>query len=786
MNKKMKTGNNTNIISFNFSLFFFYIILVMIKINISIPISTSYNNKNEFSFINEQISQEINNVNISQCFTIINDTTLLKNSFFYSNNFYKELCTKLAISLKYKEDIYFPKFFHKCFPLCNSCSSYSSKNTEMNCISCLIGFKLKNGNCYLDKKYNEKKRNNELSIIFNTLNLNEKINSNNIKKKYINGNTYLFNENKNSHKKRRLSDVDELDDTENYIINREVQSSLSDDKTQIEYNFHIELSPYYFLAERCISQGKYFIEDKKCVESCTPQLETYFNYPVIEIKVGPGDSVSVCDCSFRCCKKRINNLSKSLDRGYIDGSYEYFRRPDGFCGCYKGTKYENVKRKNHYLLAQDFVPCYFPIYNNNEIEFYLSGYRKTIIGNRCITPCPIDDENIFYYYNPTNSRCYKCPDNCIECNNIPNNENGYCTRCKEGFNINFKGFCYQLCPFFYGDDNNGSCRNCNINEIYLEGNCIIKQSAPFNYGNSANPSFEDKNTTNLFHKCLEFIGGETYLISKDETICNGITCPEHYYEIADKGLCLSCPNGCDSCFFDNNNILCTSCSDGYLRTGNSCKSEGCPFFTLNNGVKACFDKCPEGFLYLNDGTKSEYECVSDCGEISSENRIFNTLYGLCALECNNDESSIIEEDNLCLEDCIIEYPENSNGNCENCALKSKYNYNGICVVKEENFDEIYFVLSGEQNEKYNKVGSCYIIDEKGDYHPEHIKSREINPSFCPNDCPNNFEKKYDEKGEILCVKCYKTCETCDHTGVAGNHKCTKCKNGYEFSSKIFG
>ena len=156
----MQITNNSIISTFNNVLFFFFIILQLTKLNISLPISTLYNNNNNksFSFINNQISEENLTINISQCFTIINDTTFLKKSFFYTNNIHKELCAKLAISLKYKEDIYFPKYYHKCFPLCNSCSAYSSQNSEMKCISCLNGFKLENGNCYLDKKYNEKKK----------------------------------------------------------------------------------------------------------------------------------------------------------------------------------------------------------------------------------------------------------------------------------------------------------------------------------------------------------------------------------------------------------------------------------------------------------------------------------------------------------------------------------------------------------------------------------------------------------------------------------------------------
>ena len=206
------------------------------------------------------------------------------------------------------------------------------------------GFKLENGNCIINKKYKESKRNNELSILLNTLNLNTELNSNFYSKKYLNGIAYYFKEKENI-KRRKLYKIDDYDDYSNNIINRESQSSLSNDKTKSEYNFHIELSPYYLIAQRCISKGKFFIENDRCVSRCTPQLETYFNYPVVEIKIGPEDRVTVCDCKFRCCTKRLNNLSKSLDRGYIDGSYKYFRRQnDGACLVYTEGSYYTSNR----------------------------------------------------------------------------------------------------------------------------------------------------------------------------------------------------------------------------------------------------------------------------------------------------------------------------------------------------------------------------------------------------------------------------------------------------------
>ena len=780
-------------LSTNILLFFFINILSLIEIHESMPNLALYNSNKSISNINPNSTKDNTNKkdliqiyqinNFSQCFTTINDTTILKTKFFYSNDLQKELCTKLAINLKYKEDIYYPKYLHKCFPLCNSCFSYSKEKFEMKCISCLKGFKLKNGNCYIDKKYKEKKRKNELTILYNTLNLNKKINSNNINKKYINGKAYYFKENKD--KRRKLATIDEKDDFTNSIITREDQSLLSNDKTKIEYNFHIELSPYYTLAEICISKGQFFIENNRCADRCSPQLEAYFDYPLVEIKVGPGDQVTVCDCSFRCCLKRTNNLAKSLDRGYIDGSFLYFRRQDGKCLNFEGSSYDEIGRQNSYLLAQDFVPCFFPIYNDlNEIEFYISGYQKTIVGNNCLTRCPIDNEEQYYYYNSLNSGCYKCPQNCIECNTIPTTENGHCVRCKAGYDILYNGFCYEMCPLNLGEDS-GSCRPCNSNEIYIEGKCLLDKGNSFNYGEDSNPSFQDENNPKIFHKCLEYIGDNTYISFKGKnSLCSSINCFNGYYDTLN-GYCKKCPYGCEVCLLDNSILKCTTCFPGFFVEVNLCEERKCTYYLIVDGVIHCYnEKCPYDYVYIQKEGEDSFECVSSC--IHEGHNYYNTLSKKCIVACSGDDSSLIISENLCLDNCNDNYPENIYGVCENCALNSKYNHNGTCVIKDEYFDEVYFILEGEENEKYGKVGSCYIIDEKGDYHPEHIISRQYNPNLCPNDCPTDFEKKLDENGNIYCLKCYKTCKFCEHTGVVGNHKCTQCKNGYEFSTKLYG
>ena len=105
-----------------------------------------------YSIPSSLIISNINKLDLLKCFDIKNDTTLEKNNYFYSNNITKKHCLQIAISRGYKEDIYFPKYLHRCFPLCNSCSSYSKKISEMYCISCMKGFKLENWQLHYQQK----------------------------------------------------------------------------------------------------------------------------------------------------------------------------------------------------------------------------------------------------------------------------------------------------------------------------------------------------------------------------------------------------------------------------------------------------------------------------------------------------------------------------------------------------------------------------------------------------------------------------------------------------------
>jgi hypothetical protein len=223
------------------------------------------------------------------------------------------------------------------------------------------------------------------------------------------------------------------------------------------------------LAKRCYEKGKFFLEKNKCVDRCSPTLETIrgFTEVRINISVAPNINVTICDCAFRCCVKKMNGFYKSLDRGFIDGSYHYYRKFDNGSCITSNYYYNESIITDYYLLAQDFVPCFFPIYNDdNELEFVISGYGKTIIGNDCKTLCPVDKENQFYYYNPENAGCYKCPINCIECDGIPTADNGHCVKCSRFYHGIVNGFCVDVCPLGYGEKGGIDyiCQKCDENE----------------------------------------------------------------------------------------------------------------------------------------------------------------------------------------------------------------------------------------------------------------------------------------------------------------------------------
>ena len=710
------------------TIYFFSIFLTIIILTKSNPLSLS-----DIKILT--ISPNNFSSYLSLCFKNLSKTTLEKKPFFYSSDFSKKLCLKTAEFLNFKQDIISQQYFHKCFPLCNNCIDYGTKNS-MKCISCIKNFTIKNNNCYYDPQISHKRKLVETS-----------------------GDIY--------------------NDYVNTLIERENQAELSSDKSLPEFNFHIDLSPYYLLAIRCKSEGFFFIEKNRCVEKCSQTLEEKLGYPPIKIPIGPNNEITVCDCAFRCCIKIFNNLAKSLDRGFIDGSYQYFRSTDGKCHYFNDKNYLSRYKKNTYLLAQDFVPCFLPIYksnitNENILEYYITGYGKTTIGNKCNSLCP--GEN--YYYLEEKSACYPCVDSCLKCEGVAEENDGKCTECSEEKPYLYNGFCVDFCPGDYGLRGN-VCVECDYDvEIYIDGKCVTKNEDN-EYGDENNPSFQDPSNPNIYHYCIEHLSESKYKINKSNSKCANIECDPDKNGFIEKGnnICFKTLRNCLIPTTSEASAECKSCEDGYLLENSKCVKNLCTFSYEVSGTKYCVNSCPSEMPFYYGST-----CSTDCDKFDVG--MYHTKQNECLTRCDFDQISL-DEEKLCLDDCDENYPENDDNLCTNCASNNLYNGNGTCIIPDETFSEKYVILTDENSTKYGKVDNCYVIDECGDYHINETLIQK-HPETCKNKCPTGYEKYILSEDDIVCKKCYETCETCNHTGEAGNHKCKTCKEGYSFSERLYG
>ena len=344
------------------------------------------------------------------------------------------------------------------------------------------------------------------------------------------------------------------------------------------------------------------------------------------------------------------------------------------------------------------------------------------------------------------------------------------------------GFCIDVCPLGYGEKNGIEhiCQKCDDNEINFNNKCVLDKGRNYNYGTLENPSYPDDNNEKLQHACLEYVSYKNYVLNHDSNKCPEINCPEFFY--AFEGDCFPCPEGCGSCFLNQRQLLeCPFCEEHYGFVKETCFLCN---YKLGIGGK-CTGICEEEKYTF--GKDNDVICVDICGDTQITSNKHH-----CFEKCDGLDQTYMGDDVFCLEDCDKDYPEFVDGKCTKCPMEGLFNYEGKCMRKEEDLDEIYFILPGEENEKFGKVGSCYYIDELGDFHPKknitnYYSSSELSdPSFCKNDCPSTFIKKYDANGEIYCTKCFETCDTCTYTGVPGNHKCTSCKEGYEPSPRMFG
>ena len=320
--------------------------------------------------------------------------------------------------------------------------------------------------------------------------------------------------------------------------------------------------------------------------------------------------------------------------------------------------------------------------------------------------------------------------------------------------------------------------SCDFNiDVLIEGKCITKNDDN-QYGDEKNPSYQDEKNSSVYHYCLEKISGKKYFLNSN-SVCQNIKCDgkNGFIQTSTPSICLKCQESCVRCEIEEGDTVCYECQEGYDLSNKNCEQNLCIFYFENNGFQQCASVCPNDipFYYKSN-------CGSDCDKFG--NLMYHTKYYECKTKCDFEQISL-DDERLCLDDCEDDFPEDENNLCTNCASIKLYNGNGTCIVPDETFNEKYVILSGENNTKYGKVDNCYKVDECGDF----IISEELinkHPDVCKNKCPTGYENFTNDVGEIVCKKCYKTCENCLHSGEEGNHKCTECKSGYVFSEDYYG
>ena len=208
---------------------------------------------------------------------------------------------------------------------------------------------------------------------------------------------------------------------------------------------------------------------------------------------------------------------------------------------------------------------------------------------------------------------------------------------------------------------------------------------------------------------------------------NCATCNDGYYlpfNSIDRKKCLSCNiiEHCNSCFRNLNNILCSSCEEGYVLRNNKCKEKKniLPLCKIgdNELCKSCksdkneCETCNEGFYLASDSDKTLCE---SCNKIKECIKCYGSSHNPICLKCKDGFKL---EKNKCIEEtCIV----GSGDKCKTC--KKEYGKEKEC----DSCNEGYYL---EENKIPYKCKKCTI---------KNCKKCSFNSGYeiC-NECNNEF------------------------------------------------
>ena len=364
-------------------------------------------------------------------------------------------------------------------------------------------------------------------------------------------------------------------------------------------------------------------------------------------------------------------------------------------------------------------------------NYKLIGVKKNDLN-------PVICQNIdnvkLYYKDEEDNTYYKCPDNCLNCEN-----GGICSKCDNIHKLNIeKNICEEKvknCEKY--DTNNEDCFLCKENYFFINEdrrhcfNTLDNKNKyfPENYNTIyyscgyGVPNCEECLNKHICTKCKD----NYFFINEERGVCYNKIDKNKYYPEENSTIFYSCDNNlpnCDECLNKNE---CKKCKDGY--------------FFINEDRSKCFNEIDEKKYYSENNKTIFYSCeknLKNCEECLNKNECIKCKDGYFfknedKTQCYN---SIEEKKYYSEKNGTIFYSCDHNlENCEECLNKYQ------CIKCKDG----YFFINDDRTKCFNYI-------EKNKYYPEFNDTVYYS---CEYNLPN--------------------CEEC-----SSKYKCTKCKKNYFF------
>ena len=313
--------------------------------------------------------------------------------------------------------------------------------------------------------------------------------------------------------------------------------------------------------------------------------------------------------------------------------------------------------------------------------------------------------------------------------------------------------------------------------------------------------------TKLSNNCKECILGYHKKVDDDNCFTGN---QEGYYIDSVENIYKKCHKSCKTCQSSN---LATDCLECQLSYYPKCSED------IENTPRQCYDQAPENYFYDDgcykgchsscktcDKTAEDTDDIKNCLSCPEGKVLYNRnclsycpdthkqLSGAtgktCVLECPlytifDDRYAIADEEDA----NTFHYV------CHNCKDTGEYRYMGTvysdyqnkCVDKKP-------ASTFQANDFYNILDDCYELcgdcSQRGTSTQMNCLNCRVPEEYClssgigncvkSGETLENYYETTNDNDECIFKQCYETCKTCDTGGDILKHKCTSCKDGYQF------